>query len=130
MTKTLQLSVPEVYEIILWMFFAALPKVGVSCAQSMLIACMGECLPPQKRGTFAFSVVTWARVWLLSASFLTVLKQLNIALSLSTFCVLVILGGICTCCLRTPLEARLEQEYQPETQQQHKKVDNSYSTHL
>ncbi|EDW59641.1 solute carrier family 22 member 3 isoform X1 [Drosophila virilis] len=122
-------QMPEVYEIILWMFFAALPKAGVSCAQSMLIACMGESLPPQKRSTFAFSVVTWARVWLLSASFLTVLKQLNIALSLSTFCVLVVLGGICTCCLRTPLKATQEQEHQPETNQQHKEVD-CYSTHL
>ncbi|KAH8360013.1 hypothetical protein KR093_010185, partial [Drosophila rubida] len=94
-------EMPEIYEIVLWMFFAVLPKSGISCAQAMLLTCMGESLPPEKRAPFAFSVVTWARVWLLSASFLTVLRELNIALSLSTFCVLVVLGGICTCCLRT-----------------------------
>ncbi|KAH8312546.1 hypothetical protein KR044_011354, partial [Drosophila immigrans] len=94
-------EMPEIYEIVLWMFFAILPKAGISCAQAMILTCMGESLPSEKRAPFAFSVVTWARVWLLSASFLTVLRELNIALSLSTFCVLVILGGICTCCLRT-----------------------------
>ncbi|EDW83349.2 uncharacterized protein Dwil_GK22803 [Drosophila willistoni] len=95
-------EMPEVYEIILWMFFAALPKAAVSCAQSMILACMGELVPPEQNAPFAFSVVTWARVWLLSASFLTMLKQLHIALSLTAFCVLVILGGLCTCCLVTP----------------------------
>ncbi|KAH8420697.1 hypothetical protein KR222_001724, partial [Zaprionus bogoriensis] len=94
-------EMPEIYEIMLWMFFAALPKAGVSCAQAMILTCMGESMPAEKRAPFAFSVVTWARVWLLSASFLTVLRQLNIAFSLSAFCVLVILGGICTCCLYT-----------------------------
>lgn len=105
------LTVPEVYEIMLWMFFAALPKAGVSCAQAMILACMGESLPAEKRAPFTFSVVTWARVWLLSASFLTVLRQLNIAFSLSAFCVLVIIGGICTCCLQTPSASSKSQKH-------------------
>ncbi|KAM8705372.1 hypothetical protein ACLKA7_009782 [Drosophila subpalustris] len=96
--------------IALWMFFAAVPKASISCAQAMLLTCMGEAMPAEKRDPFAFSVVTWARVWLLSASFLTVLRELSTALSLSTFCVLAILGGICTCCLRTPLDGHKGQE--------------------
>ncbi|XP_034115225.2 LOW QUALITY PROTEIN: solute carrier family 22 member 3 [Drosophila albomicans] len=120
-------EIPEIYEIALWMFFAVLPKAGISCAQAMILTCMGESLPPEKRAPFAFSVVTWARVWLLSASFLTVLKELNIALSLSTFCVLVILGGICTCCLRTPVNSEQEADRQQE-EQYNDAV--SFNTHL
>ncbi|EDV90839.1 GH19614 [Drosophila grimshawi] len=118
-------EMPAVYENVLWMFFAALPKAAVSCGQALLIACMSESLPAEKRGPFAFSVITWARVWLLSASFLTVLKQINIALSLSTFYVLVILGGICTCCLRTPQGKQPEERHQ-----QREKEADRFSTHL
>ncbi|XP_034488769.1 solute carrier family 22 member 3 [Drosophila innubila] len=120
-------DLPEVYGIALWMLFAALPKASISCAQAMLLTCMGESVPSEKRDPFAFSVVTWARVWLLSASFLTLLRELNIALSLSAFCVLVILGGICTCCLRTPLERHHEQE---DPEEQHYNDAVSFNTHL
>lgn len=127
MIYTLALSVPQLYETMLWMCFTVLPKAGVSCAQSMLMACMGESLPAEKRAPFAFSVVTWARVWLLSASFLTLLKQLNIALSLSTFCALVVLGGLCTCCLRTPRARQNRMQHEQRLQQ---KEADCYSTHL
>lgn len=120
-------TVPEVYEIVLWMFFAVLPKAGVSCAQAMILTCMGESMPAEKRAPLAFSVVTWARVWLLSASFLTVLRQLNIAFSLSAFCVLVIIGGICTCCLQTPTAFSKQQKDEEEFQH---KDPVCFNTHL
>ncbi|TDG46930.1 hypothetical protein AWZ03_006634 [Drosophila navojoa] len=120
-------KMPELYEKMLWMCLTLLPKAGVSCALAMLTACMGESLPAEKRAPFVFSVLTWARVWLLSASFLTLLKQLNVALSLSVFCVLVILGGLCTCCLRTP--RAWEKSARKEQQLQQKEAD-CYNTHL
>ncbi|KAM7363055.1 organic cation transporter protein [Cochliomyia hominivorax] len=92
---------PEL-KVTLWMIIATIPKAGVSCAQSMILACMAEVMPPQKKVPFVFSVVTWARVWLLSAPFINVLKKVDVALSLSTYCLLSIFGGICTCLMLTP----------------------------
>lgn len=76
--------------------------MGVSCAQSMILACMAEVMPPNKKIPYVFSVVTWARVWLLSAPFINVLKKIDVALSLSSYCALSIFGGICTCLMLTP----------------------------
>ncbi|XP_020814175.1 solute carrier family 22 member 3 [Drosophila serrata] len=100
-------DMPEVYGLTLGLLMASLPQAAVSCAQSMILACLGELVPAEQRSSLSFSVVTWARVWQLSASFLTLLRQVSPALSLSAFCLLVILGGICTCCLTTPPEKHL-----------------------
>lgn len=92
---------PEL-KVTLWMIIATIPKAGVSCAQSMILACMAEVMPANKKVPYVFSVVTWARVWLLSAPFINVLKKVDVALSLSTYCLLSIFGGICTCLMLTP----------------------------
>ncbi|EDV41747.1 uncharacterized protein Dana_GF17346 [Drosophila ananassae] len=86
----------------LWMIIATIPKAAVSCAQSMILACMNELVPANKKQLFVFSVVTWARIWLLSAPFFNVLKKIDTALSLTSYCVFSILGGICTTLLLTP----------------------------
>ncbi|EDV48436.1 solute carrier family 22 member 13 [Drosophila erecta] len=86
----------------LWMIIATIPKAAVSCAQSMILACMNELVPANKKQLFVFSVVTWARVWLLSAPFFNVLKKIDTAMSLTSYCVFSILGGICTSLLLTP----------------------------
>ncbi|XP_002096371.2 solute carrier family 22 member 13 [Drosophila yakuba] len=86
----------------LWMIIATIPKAAVSCAQSMILACMNELMPANKKQLFVFSVVTWARVWLLSAPFFNVLKKIDTAMSLTSYCVFSILGGICTSLLLTP----------------------------
>lgn len=92
---------PEL-KVTLWMIIATIPKMGVSCAQSMILACMAEVMPANKKVPYVFSVVTWARVWLLSAPFINVLKKIDVALSLSSYCALSIFGGICTCLMLTP----------------------------
>ncbi|ALC47328.1 CG4465 [Drosophila busckii] len=105
----------EALRVFLWLCCAAVSKAAVACAQSMLQASMDELVPPSKRAAFTFSVITWARVWLLSASFLIVLRQLNVVLPLTVFCVLAIIGGICICGLVTPqaeLKRRQLQEQQ------------------
>uniref|UniRef100_A0A1A9VVZ1 Major facilitator superfamily (MFS) profile domain-containing protein n=1 Tax=Glossina austeni TaxID=7395 RepID=A0A1A9VVZ1_GLOAU len=89
-------------KVTLWMIIATIPKAGVSCAQSMIMACMAEVMPPSKKIPYVFSVVTFARVWLLSAPFINVLKKIDVALSLSSYCALSIFGGICTCLMLTP----------------------------
>ncbi|XP_013115031.2 solute carrier family 22 member 13 [Stomoxys calcitrans] len=89
-------------KVTLWMIIATIPKMGVSCAQSMILACMAEVMPMNKKIPYVFSVVTWARVWLLSAPFINVLKKIDVALSLSSYCALSIFGGICTCFMLTP----------------------------
>ncbi|XP_016990841.2 LOW QUALITY PROTEIN: solute carrier family 22 member 13 [Drosophila rhopaloa] len=109
-------DMPEVYGLTLGLLMASLPQAAVACAQSMILACLGELVPAEQRGCLSFSAVTWARVWQLSASFLTLLRQVSPALSLSAFCLLVILGGICTCFLSTP-----KGEEKPEGATVHKK---------
>lgn len=86
----------------LWMIIALIPKACVSCAQSTLLACMAEVMPNTKKAAFVFSVVTFARVWLLTAPFIGVLKRFDVALSLSAYCALSILGGIFTCLIKIP----------------------------
>lgn len=86
----------------LWMILATISKMAVSCAQSMILACMSESMPVEKKAKFVFSVVTFARVWLLSAPFINVLKKIDVALSLSTYCLLSVFGGVCTCLIITP----------------------------
>lgn len=84
------------------MIIALIPKACVSCVQSTLLACMGELMPVSKKAPFIFSVVTFARVWLLTAPFIGVLKRFDVALSLSAYCALSVFGGILTCLIRTP----------------------------
>ncbi|KAH8369118.1 hypothetical protein KR009_002010 [Drosophila setifemur] len=102
-------NMPEVYGLTMGLLMASLPQAAVSCAQSMILACLAELVPREQRGCLTFSVVTWARVWQLSASFLTLLRQVSPALSLTAFCLLVILGGLCTCCLSTPFHLRSQE---------------------
>ncbi|XP_064549758.1 solute carrier family 22 member 13 [Drosophila montana] len=109
----------------LWMIIATIPKAGVSCAQSMLLACMNELVPANKKQLFVFSVVTWARVWLLSAPFFNVLKKIDTALSLTSYSVFSILGGICTCLLLTPRTTTAPVVPQLEQQQQQDKKEQS-----
>ncbi|KAH8369120.1 hypothetical protein KR009_002012 [Drosophila setifemur] len=89
-------------KVTLWMIIATIPKAAVSCAQSMILACMNELMPANKKQLFVFSVVTWARIWLLSAPFFNVLRKIDTAMSLTSYCVFSILGGICTSLLLTP----------------------------
>ncbi|XP_034116835.1 solute carrier family 22 member 13 [Drosophila albomicans] len=111
----------------LWMIIATIPKAGVSCAQSMLLACMNELVPANKKQLFVFSVVTWARVWLLSAPFFNVLKKIDTALSLTSYCVFSILGGICTCLLLTPRTSSAPVVV-PQLEQQDKKEQSPLHT--
>lgn len=92
---------PEL-KVTLWMIIATIPKAAVSCAQSMILACMHEVMPANKKVPFVFSVVTWARIWLLSAPFVNVLKKIDVAMSLSAYCALSIFGGFFTCLILTP----------------------------
>ncbi|XP_039970691.1 solute carrier family 22 member 13 [Bactrocera tryoni] len=90
------------FKVILWMLIALVPKVSVSCAQSLMQGCMAEVMPAHKKQPFAFSVVTFARIWLLSAPFINLLKKTDVALSLTFFAVLTVIGGISTCLLQPP----------------------------
>ncbi|XP_055849422.1 solute carrier family 22 member 13 [Episyrphus balteatus] len=95
-------SIDDDLKATLWIIIAAIPKAGVSLAQSMIIACLPELVPQHKKAPFMFSVVTWARIWLLTAPFVNVFKKIAVPLSLSAFCFLSIVGGICLCFLLTP----------------------------
>ncbi|XP_054725149.1 solute carrier family 22 member 13 [Anastrepha obliqua] len=111
-------------KVALWMIIAVVPKASVSCAQSMMQACMAEVMPPNKKQPFAFSVVTWARIWLLTAPFINLLKKTDVALSLTFFAVLTVIGGICTCMLQPPKQkksANLVMARAGDNQEAHKK---------
>lgn len=114
----------------LWMILATVTKAGVSCAQSMLLACMNELVPANKKQLFVFSVVTWARVWLLSAPFFNVLKKIDTALSLTSYSVFSILGGICTCLLLTPRISTAPVVATSLEQQQHAQQDKKEQSPL
>lgn len=94
-----------------WIIIAAIPKAGVSLAQSMIVACLAELVPPHKKAPFMFSVVTWARIWLLTAPFVNVLKKIAVPMSLSAFCLFSIIGGICLCLLLTPRPSAVPKTY-------------------
>lgn len=87
---------------ICWILISSIGKAGVSFAQSMLLACLPELWPLPKKQPFMFSVVTWARIWLLSAPFFNVLKKIDTALSLSSYSIMSALGGLCLCFILTP----------------------------
>lgn len=84
------------------MAVSSIGKAGVSFAQSMLLACLPELWPAAKKQPFMFSVVTWARIWLLSAPFFNVLKRIDTALSLTSYSIMSVLGGLCLCLILTP----------------------------
>lgn len=89
------------------MVISSIGKAGVSFAQSMLLACLPELWPPAKKQPFMFSVITWARIWLLSAPFFNVLKKIDTALSLSAYSIMSILGGLCMCFILTPRSSKI-----------------------
>lgn len=93
--------------VICWMVISSIGKTGVSFAQSMLLACLPELYPATKKQTFMFSVVTCARICLLSAPFFNVLKKFDIALSLSAYSIMSFIGGICLCFIITPRSNKL-----------------------
>lgn len=88
----------------LWMIISSIPKGGVSISQSMLMAGSSELVSPNKRPIFVFSCVTWARIWLLTAPFINVLKVIDTAMSLMAFSILSLIGGIATCCFKTEID--------------------------
>ncbi|XP_067616056.1 organic cation transporter protein isoform X2 [Eurosta solidaginis] len=92
------------FKVILWMLIAVVPKISVSCGLSMLQACLADFMPVNKKQPFVFSVVTWARIWLLTAPFINVLKIVDTALPLTIFSVLSVIAGVCTCLLQAPKE--------------------------
>lgn len=131
-----QSSLDDDVKATLWIIIAAIPKAGVSFAQSMIIACLPELVPMHKKAPFMFSVVTWARIWLLTAPFVNVLKKIAVPMSLSAFCFLSITGGICLCLLFTPRTSSLvlstkihstkngniEEEHEPPTKEINKTI--------
>lgn len=76
------------------MVLAALAKVAVSTAQSMLFTCTGELVAPEKRPMLLMSCVVWARIWLLGAPFVVALNELHGRLALVVFGGLSMLGGL------------------------------------
>lgn len=84
------------------MVISSIGKAGVSFAQSMLLACLPELWPATKKQPFMFSVVTWSRIWLLSAPFFNVLEKFDTALSLSSYSIMSSIGGLCMCFILTP----------------------------
>ncbi|CAD7093442.1 unnamed protein product [Hermetia illucens] len=91
----------ETTRVAVWMVLSSIPKAGVSISQSMLIAGTSELVPAPKRQIFTFSCIVVARIGLLTAPFINVLKNFDTALSLTAFCVLGLIGGIATCFLRS-----------------------------
>lgn len=78
------------------MLLAGLAKIGVSVAQSMLFACTGELVAPERRPMLLFSCVVWARICLLGAPFIAALVGVHQSLPLASFGALSVLGGLAT----------------------------------
>ncbi|XP_030374202.1 solute carrier family 22 member 3 [Scaptodrosophila lebanonensis] len=103
----LNAHLPAPYVQLSWLLLSSLPTIAVSSAQAMLLGSLEELVPSKLGATFEFSLITWSRLWMLSAAFLTLLRQWHVAVPLSIFCTLLIVGGICTCFLVTrPREER------------------------
>lgn len=84
------------------MLTAIIPKMAVSCSQSILFTCTAELVEPKKRKILVFSCVVWARIWLLTAPYIGTLIEIHQLLPLSVFGLLSAIGGIATCLIRTP----------------------------
>lgn len=79
-----------------------MPKIAVSCSQSILVTCTAELVSPEKRRILTFSCVVWARICLLTAPFIGVLSAIHQVLSLSVFGILNIIGGLAISVLSSP----------------------------
>ncbi len=84
------------------MVTAIIPKIAVSCSQSILFTCTAELVTPEKRKILIFSCIVWARMWLLTAPYIGALTQIHQLLPLSIFGLLSAIGGVCTYLIRTP----------------------------
>lgn len=84
------------------MLTAIIPKMAVSCSQSILFTCTTELVEPEKRKILVFSCIVWARIWLLSAPYIGALMEIQQLLPLSVFGLLSAIGGIATILIRTP----------------------------
>lgn len=84
------------------MLTAIIPKMAVSCSQSMLFTCTTELVPPEKRIILVFSCVVWARIWLLTAPYIGALLDIHLILPLSIFGMLSAIGGVATFVISTP----------------------------
>lgn len=84
------------------MLTALIPKMTVSCSQSILITCTTELVPPEKRKILVFSCLIWARIWSTSAPYIGVLLDVHQLLPLSVFGILSAIGGVATYVINTP----------------------------
>ncbi len=84
------------------MLTAVVPKIAVSCSQSILFACTAELIAPEKRKILIFSCTVWARIWLLTAPYIGALMDEHQLLPLSIFGTLSVIGGIATFLISTP----------------------------
>lgn len=76
------------------MLSAVIPKIAVSCSQSILFSCTNEFFAPEKRRTILFSCLVWARIWVLTAPFINTSSATHQILPLSVYGMLSIIGGI------------------------------------
>lgn len=84
------------------MLTAIIPKMAVSCSQSILFACTTELVKPEKRKILVFSCIIWARIWLLTAPYIGGLRIVHQLLPLSVFGILSAIGGVAICLISTP----------------------------
>ncbi|KAG4065097.1 hypothetical protein HA402_007494, partial [Bradysia odoriphaga] len=94
-------SLPPDTKVGLLMLTAIIPKIAVSCSQSILFTCTTELVSPDKRKILMFSCVVWARICLLTAPYIGTLLEIHQVLPLSVFGGLSAIGGVCTCLIRT-----------------------------
>ncbi|XP_037033782.1 organic cation transporter protein-like isoform X2 [Bradysia coprophila] len=86
-----------------WLILTAvIPKIAVSCSQSILFTCTAELVSAEKRKILIFSCVVWARMCLLTAPFIGALSAVHQVLSLSVFGILNIFGGFAMSILSSP----------------------------
>lgn len=83
------------------MLTAIVPKIAVSCSQSILFTCTTELVAPEKRKLLMLSCVISARICLLTAPFIGTLMNIHQLLPLSVFGGLSAIGGVCTCLIVT-----------------------------
>lgn len=86
----------------LLMLTAIVPKIAVSCSQSILFTCSTELVRPEKRKILLVSCVIWARIWLLTAPYIGALIEFHQLLTLSVFGMLSVIGGSAIYLIKTP----------------------------
>lgn len=93
---------PEDAKVGLLMLTAVVPKIAVSCSQSILFACTIEIVKPEQRQNLVLSCLLSGRICLLAAPYIGYLMDVHQLLPLSIFGVFGVLGGIATCLISTP----------------------------